>query len=378
MPAEAFRRLTGHAPDGVWAAPGRVNLIGEHTDYNDGYVLPFAIALSVRVAARRRGDRAVRVWSHQEGGLVTADLDEVAPGAVVGWSAYVLGALALLAAEAGTSTCGLDVLVDGDLPRGAGLSSSAALTCAALLAARDLWDVDLGGMDLVRLAQRAETEFAGVPVGVMDQIACLLGADGRALLVDTRELSVQPVPLEPAAAGLRLLVVDTGVARQLVTGAYAERRQACERAARALGVPALRDVTVQQLSTDGGRLDEVLLRRARHVVTDNARTIAAAELLRDGRLAEVGPLLAASHASLRDDFEVSCPAADAVVEAARQGGALGARITGAGFGGCVLVLCPATAVDEVGRSVVTRAARDGHPPPDVFAVRPSAGARRLS
>ena len=378
MPAEAFRRLTGRSPDGVWAAPGRVNLIGEHTDYNDGYVLPFAIALSVRLAAGRRSDRAVRVWSHQEGGLVTAELDDVAPGTVVGWSAYVLGALALLAAEAGTSTCGLDIVVDADLPRGAGLSSSAALTCATLLAARDLWDVDLGGLDLVRLAQRAETDFAGVPVGVMDQIACLLGAEACALLVDTRELSVQPLPLDPTASGLRLLVADTGVARRLVAGGYAERRASCEQAARALGVAALRDVTEEQLSSAGGRLDETRLRRARHVVTENARTLAAARLLREGRLAELGPLLEASHASLRDDFEVSCPEADAVVEAARHGGALGARITGAGFGGCVLVLCPAAAAGDVERSVVTRAASDGHPPPKVFAVRPSPGARRLS
>ncbi|HET7405594.1 MAG TPA: galactokinase [Mycobacteriales bacterium] len=375
MPADAFARLTGRPPDGVWLAPGRVNLIGEHTDYNDGFVLPFAVEQSVRVAAAARGDGRLRLWSQQEGGPVAIELGDVRPGAVGGWAAYAAGAVALLAGSAGVRR-GLDLVVDGSVPRGSGLSSSAALTCAVLVAAADLWHADLDPTALARLAQRAEQDYVGVPVGLMDPLASLLGVEGRALFIDTRAVSVEAVRCDPAAAGLAFLVVDTGVRRRLAEGGYADRRAACERAARLLGVPALRDASPEQVRTAG--LDERLIRRALHVVTENARTAAAADLLRAGRLADVGPLLDLSHASLRDDFEVSWPAADATVEAVRAAGALGARMTGGGFGGCVVVLAPADRVGDVTAAVVERAGRDGLPVPGVSTVRPAAGARRVS
>ncbi len=363
--ADAFRVAAGRSPDGVWCAPGRVNLLGEHTDYNDGYALPFALDLGVTAAVAVRADARLRLWSAQEGGPV----DVAAGERAAGWAAYVAGALAVAAPRVG-----FDVWVDADLPVGSGLSSSAALTCAVVLAAAELTGAGSDRVALARLAQRAEREHAGVPVGLLDQLASLLATPGHALLVDFRATTAEPVPLDPAGAGLTLVVLDTRAPRRLADGAYAARRAECARAAGILGVPSLREADPGQVD----RLPEPLRRRARHVVSENARVLAAAGLLRAGRLADVGEALSASHASLRDDYEVSCAELDAAVGAALEAGALGARMTGAGFGGAAVALVPAGRVADVGRAAADRARREGLADPRCFPVSPSVGARRLA
>jgi galactokinase len=368
----AFAARFGRAPEGVWAAPGRVNLIGDHTDYNAGFVLPLAIDRRVTLAAGRRAGGRLRLLSLQEGEAEVA-LADVRPGVPAGWAAYAAGAVW---AVAGDGAGGLDVALTSDVPIGSGLASSAALECATALAVRDLQ----GGPDdptaLALAARRAENEIAGVPCGVMDQIASLVCREGRALLLDTRSLAAEHIPL--ALDGLTLLVVDTRTGRALAGGAYAERRRACEEAAQILGVSALRDASEADIEAAADRLGPVRHRRARHVVRENARVLAVADRLRAGRTAEIGDTLTASHASLRDDYEVSTPALDAAVEAALEAGALGARMTGAGFGGCAIALVPADAVERVEDAVRSAFARRGLDTPDVFAARPAAGARRVS
>jgi galactokinase len=366
-----FRAATGRDPEGVFSAPGRVNLIGEHTDHNEGHVLPFAIDRRCRVAAGRRGDDTVTVRSAQEPGTpVTTTLDAL--DRARGWSAYALGTLWALREADPAITGGWDLVVDGDVPLGSGLSSSAALECAVALAVAELGGSDLDRHALARAGRRAENDVVGAPVGIMDQAASLLCRDGAALLLDCRTLHGEDVALGLDEVGLVTLVVDTRVRHDLADGGYADRRAACVAAAEALGVPALRDATPDML----GRLDGDLLRRARHVVTEEARVHRVVALLRDGRPADVGPELTASHASLRDDFGVSVPALDAVVAAALDAGALGARLVGGGFGGSALVLAPEAAAAEIGAAVARRAAAEGHPEPVVRAVRPAAGARR--
>ena len=366
----AFRSFAGREPEGVWWAPGRVNLIGEHTDYNDGFVLPFALTLGTSAAVARRDDGRLRCLSLQEG---AAPEDAT----VEGWPAYVHGVVWALR-EAGVAIEGADVVVDTTLPRESGLSSSAALECSVGLALAELHGARLDRIAVARAAQRAENEVVGVPSGLMDQLASLLGRRGHALFVDMRSLAVEHVPLEPDAAGLALVVVDTRAPRRLVSGAYAERRAACEAAARALGVASLRDASPEGVEEARERLGDVLHRRARHVVTENARVLKAVATLRANELARLGPLLDASHRSLRDDFEVSSPELDAATGAAVEAGALGARMTGAGFGGCALALAPVAAVDEVVAHVRRRFDEGGFGDPDVFPVAPAEGAGRVA
>jgi galactokinase len=350
-----------------------VNLIGEHTDYNSGWVLPFALNRGVAVAAARRADGVLDIRSLQAGGPVIVPLAGLAPGSVTGWAAYPAG-VAWALREAGHPVDGASLVIDSDLPQGSGLSSSAAIECAVAIALAELAGADLPRAELAALARRAENEMAGVPSGIMDQSASLFGEAGHALLLDCRSGEITPVPFDPAAAGLGLLVVDTGARHALTDGRYALRRRECEQAARALGVPSLRDVA------DPGRAAAigapVLARRARHVISDDCRVLAAAGLLRSGDVAGLGPLLHASHASLRDDFEISWPRADVAAEAAEQAGALGARMVGGGFGGSVIALVPA---DDAAVRAAVRAgyAERGWPAPAFLAALPSAGARRL-
>jgi galactokinase len=272
---------------------------------------------------------------------------------------------------------GADLVVDGDVPAGAGLSSSAALECATATALADLAGAGLDRVALAGVARRAENEVVGVPSGVMDQMASMLGRAGHALFLDTRSLATEQVPLPLEASGLCLVVLDTRAGHRLVDGAYADRRAACEAAAATLGVPALRDATLSQVEAAAGALGEVGLRRARHVVSENARVLEAVELLRAGELDRLGPLLAASHASLRDDYEVSSPELDTAVEAAVAAGAVGARMTGAGFGGSAIALAGADLADEVGERVRDAFAAAGFGPPEVAPVVAADGARRL-
>ncbi len=345
-------RVHGRDPDGVWSAPGRVNLIGEHTDYNDGLVLPIALPLRTVAACGRRDDDALVVHSVQSGETVRVPLGEVGPGRPEGWVAYVAGVLWALREE-GLTVGGLDVTVDSEVPLGAGLSSSAALECALGAAASDLFGLGLLGSDegRARLAQvcvRAENEVAGAPTGGMDQSAALRCREGSALLLDCRDGSVEHVPVDLAATGHVLLVTDTRASHALADGQYGSRREACERAAALLGVTSLREVGEDSLEGALERLgDDELVRRTRHVVTEIGRVRAVVAALRAGDLVEVGRLFDASHASLRDDYEVSCAELDASVEAARAAGALGARMTGGGFGGSSVALVPGQSVASV-------------------------------
>ncbi len=376
--ADVFRIFAGRNPAGVWSAPGRVNLIGEHTDYNDGVVMPFALPLRVSVAGGRRHDDLICVTSRQQSGRPAAiPADDLAPGAVSGWPAYVAGVVWALRAD-GHRIRGLDVVVDGTVPLGSGLASSAALECAVALAAADLYGLDIEPARLARYAQQAENAFVGVPCGPMDQMVAMLATPGHALYLDTRNSATEQLALDPAASGLTVLVIDTRTKHAHASGAYAERRHACAAAARRLGVPALRDVAEDQLADALQTLsDEPLLgRRVRHVVTEIARTEQVAGLLRAARLAEIGPILTASHRSLRDDFSVSAPELDLVVGTAVGAGALGARLTGGGFGGCAIALVPADLAVTVAAAVTEAAAARSYPTPRVIPAIPSAGAGR--
>ncbi|MFF4851525.1 galactokinase [Streptomyces sp. NPDC001194] len=380
--ADGFHRLYGAAPEGVWAAPGRVNLIGEHTDYNDGFALPFALPQRTEVAVARRPDRTLRLHSADiPSGVVTLALDRLhsarPPEGPESWAAYP-AAVAWALLDAGLPVGGADLHIRSDVPTGAGLSSSAALEVATALALTDLYGIPLTRPELAALARRAENAYVGVPCGVMDQMASACATEGHALHLDTRTLEQLHIPFDCAAAGLRLLVVDTRVKHALGDGAYARRLASCHGAAAALGLPALRDLPYEDLEPALARLDDpVLRRRARHVVTENQRVVRVEELLRAGRLRETGPLLTEGHASLSEDYEVSCPELDLAVATARAAGAYGARMTGGGFGGSALALIDADAEAAVTRAVTEAFVAAGFTPPRVMSAAPAAGAERI-
>jgi galactokinase len=390
--AELFKGRFGGAPDGVWLAPGRANLMGEHTDYNDGFVLPFALSQATTAAAARRTDGRLLLCSRQEpDDVLEIALDGLAPGTVSGWGAYAAG-VAWALRSAGYQVPGACIAIDSDVPAGAGLSSSAALECATALALTELALTELAPAELdgapvprgelAAIARRAENEFVGVPSGIMDQSASLLSQADHALLLDCRSLDRSQVPFDPAAAGSRLLLINTRARHDLSDGGYGRRRAECEEAARLLGVSSLRDITD---AADTARLaDPVLRRRARHVVTDNQRVLQVTGLLRSSpgdrpdTYREIGRLLTQAHSSLRDDFEISWPEADAAVEAALAAGALGARMMGGGFGGCVLALVPEAASGPVRGAVSEAYAWHGWTAPEFLDAVPSDHARRLA
>jgi galactokinase len=371
----AFLQQAGRQPDGVWAAPGRVNLIGEHTDYNDGFVMPFALGQHVVMAAAARTDGRWSVTSLNEDSTETFGPDELRPG-MEGWQAYVAGVVWALQ-QAGHRVAGADLLLSSDVPVGAGLSSSAALECATLAALAELNNLEIEPLERAKLARRCENEFVGAPTGLMDQAASTLCVADHALFFDCRSFDFRQVPVGLAAAGLEILVLDTNTPHTHVDGEYADRRATCEEAAGLLGVAALRDV--DDLDEALRRLpDEVMQRRVRHVVTENARVLQAAEALSAGHLAALAPLLDASHASMRDDFEITVPTVDLAVEAAREAGALGARMTGGGFGGCIIALVGSGQSDTVAAHIADRFDAAGFRSPAHFAAHPSGGAARLS
>ncbi|MFJ8649095.1 galactokinase [Streptomyces sp. NPDC093546] len=377
--ARDFRRLYGYAPEGVWAAPGRVNLIGEYTDFNDGFVMPLALPHAAVAAVARRSDGRLRVHSADVGqGVVELAPDELVPRSDTGWAAYPAGVVWALR-DAGHPVTGADIHLASTVPTGAGLSSSAALEVVTALALSELYELGLAREVLAVLAQRAENAFVGVPCGVMDQMASACCTEGHALHLDTRDLSHRQVPFDLAARGLRLLVVDTRVKHALGDGAYAERRAGCEAGARALGVRALREIDHVQLPDALRRLsDETIRSYVRHVVSDNDRVRRTIALLDAGDVRAVGPVLTEGHASLRDDLRVSCPELDLVVAAATEAGALGARMTGGGFGGSAIVLTEADGAETVTKAVEAAFAAAGFTAPRVFPAVPSAGARRLA
>ena len=373
-----FSQAFGGKPDGTWWAPGRVNLIGEHTDYNDGFVLPLALEQGVAAAARASEQPVLRARSLRQESTVELPLAAVAPGKVDGWVAYVAG-VAWALREAGHDVPGLDVVIDGDVPVGAGLSSSAALECAVAVAWNDLAGLALSRDDLAAAARRAENEVAGAPTGIMDQMASLHGRAGHLVFIDTRSLAVEHVPFAPQDADLALLVIDTRAPHALVDGEYAERHRSCAQAVELLGVRALRDVSADELESALSRLDDDLLRRrVRHVVTENARVLDVVAALRSGDdPRRIGPTLTASHASMRDDFEITVPQVDTAVAAALDAGAHGARMTGGGFGGCVLALVDTDGAETVLRAVETAYSAAGYRAPTGFVATAADGAHRL-
>ncbi|MGW1547002.1 galactokinase [Streptomyces sp. NPDC002346] len=378
----AFTELYGTAPEGVWAAPGRVNLIGEYTDFNDGFVMPLALPHTARAAVARRTDGELRLHSTDvPGGVVQLRVDELAPHEGHGWAAYPAGVVWALH-EAGHQITGADIQLTSTVPTGAGLSSSAALEVVTALALNDLFGLGLSAPELAVLAQRAENAFVGVPCGVMDQMASACCVEGHALHLDTRDLTQRQVPFDLAAHGLQLLVVDTRVKHALGDGAYAERRAGCEAGARALGMGTLRDLPYEGLDAALDTLaesgaDESVVRYVRHVVSDNARVEQVIALLDAGEVRAAGPVLTAGHVSLRDDLRVSCPELDLVVSTANASGALGARMTGGGFGGSAIVLVDEADADAVTKSVLEAFTSHGYATPGVFPAVPSAGARRI-
>jgi galactokinase len=372
-----FSHRYGGEPDGLWAAPGRVNLIGEHTDYNDGFVLPFALPERV-VAAAARTDAGWTACSDFTDETVSfGDAEAAAPGAVTGWGAYVAGVVWALR-DAGFDVPPARLALASDVPVGAGLSSSHALECAVLTALADLGELDLPIEDRPRLVQRSENAYVGAPTGIMDQSASLRCRAGHALFLDCRSLEVEHIPFDVAAEGLAVLVLNSNAPHSHSDGEYGARRRSCEDAARILGVPALRDVPADGLEAALKQLDDdVMRRRVRHVVTEDQRVLDTVELLRSGRVREIGPLLTASHASMRDDFEITVPQVDVAVEAALMAGAYGARMTGGGFGGCVLALIDADRADATTDAVTAAYDRHGFTAPTPLVAVPSPGATRL-
>jgi galactokinase len=373
-----FERRFGAKPALVTRAPGRVNLIGDHTDYNDGFVLPMAIDRAVWIALRPRTDGRVELHSLDFGETAGFTLDDPslrsgqARAHGEGWLEYVRG-VAWALGDAGLETGrGWEGVVAGDVPLGAGLSSSAALELASARAFAGLAQLPWEPARMAKLAQRAENAWVGVNCGIMDQLISAAGREGHALLIDCRSLGTRSVPIPANAA---VVVLDTATRRGLVDSAYNERRAQCEAAARFFGVPALRDVTVEAFERRAPELDELTRRRARHVVTEDARVLAAADALAAGDVAAVGRLMDASHASLRDDFEVSSKELDAMVEIARAGrGCHGARMTGAGFGGCAVALVAASAADDFATDTARRYEAATGKRPAVYVCSASGGA----
>ena len=371
--AQAFRTQFGADPEVVAQAPGRVNLIGEHIDYSEGFVLPFAIDAVTTVAIRRRDDSEVHVVSAQQpSSRVAISQADIARKSGEGWSRYVLGVIWSL-----EITGGLEIYVDGQVPLGAGLSSSAALECSTAVALNHLFALNKSSKELALLTQRAENEYVGVPCGIMDQSVSLMAQANHALLLDCRDLSTRHIPVDFAGSGLRLLIVDTRAHHALVDGGYAERRASCESVARKLSVNSMRDLDQAQLESDRELITDIEYKRARHAVTEIERVLAAVKLLENRDFVGFGNLLTQSHNSLRDDYEVSCPELDLSVEVAMQNGALGARMVGGGFGGSAIALIKDEDAGRISQAIERAFAERGYESPRFFSSLPSDGAKIL-
>jgi galactokinase len=384
--AAEFRALHGRQPAGVWSAPGRVNLIGEHTDYNDGFVLPFALPYRIAVAASARTDGRLAVTTVGDDGrpqkAEPVRIADLAPGSISGWAAYPSGVAWVLRAEGFSG--GADLVIAGDVPAGAGLSSSHALQCATALALLGLAEVELdepgapSRATVAKWVQRSENDFVGVPTGLLDQTASLSCVRDHVLFLDVRSGEMEQVPFNTSSAGLAVLVIDTKAKHSHADSGYRERRAGCERAASILGIPALRDITEAGLGDALASLPDELRPLVRHVVTENTRVVRTVDHLRAGHIADIGDLLTASHASMRDDYRISCLELDVAVDTALDAGALGARMTGGGFGGSAIALVASDAVQSVGERVQAAFAARGLTAPGLFTAVPSPGAGRDS
>ena len=368
--ARSFEEIYGRKPEVIAEAPGRVNLIGEHIDYSEGFVLPFAIADRAHAAIAARADGLVRIASHQrKEKIFSIDISDVKPGSKGDWEKYVLGVLWSLGI-----TSGVDILVDGTVPSGAGLSSSAALECSVAVGLNSLFALNRSKEDLARATQKAENDYVGMPCGIMDQSVSLMGQAGSALLLDCRDLTTQNIPFDVASAGLELLIIDTQAHHALVDGGYAERRAACESVARKLGIPSMRHLTLDVLEANREKVTPTEFIRARHAVTEIARVLEAVTALRASDFATLGTLINASHVSLRDDYAVSCPELDVAVDASLAAGAMGSRMVGGGFGGSAIALIKASDTQKTKDAVLAAFDKNGFKKPRFFTSLPSAGA----
>lgn len=366
----AFTELFGKRAEVIAEAPGRVNLIGEHIDYSEGFVLPFAIADRTYALISRNSDGLVRIASQQrKNRIFTIDIKDVKPGSAGEWEKYVLGVIWTLGVNDG-----VDILVDGHVPSGAGLSSSAALECSVAVGLNLLFNLNLSLEDLARATQKAENDYVGMPCGIMDQSVSLMGREGSALLLDCRDLSSESVPFDVASAGLELLIIDTQAHHALVDGGYAERRASCEAVATQFGIPSMRHLTLEVLEARKSEISDTEYIRARHAVTEIARVQEAVKALRANDFTTLGRLINESHISLRDDYTVSCPELDVAVEASLSAGALGARMVGGGFGGSAIALINASSIESVKESIRNAYAERGFKAPRFFTSLPSAGA----
>ncbi len=371
-----FIALFGSNPEIVSQAPGRVNLIGEHVDYCDGFVMPFAIEDRTYAAVSKRGDRKIRIASLQRPGeILESTLDQLNPDTKGDWELYILG---VIWAFGDRVNSGLDILVDGKVALGAGLSSSAALECSIAIALNQLFDVGLSLPELARLAQRAENEFVGMPCGIMDQSVSLMAQEGCALLLDCRDLSTEQIPFDLANSGLELLIIDTRAHHALVDGGYAERRASCESAATKLGVAALRDCSVTQLENSRHKLTELEYKRAEHVVNDIERVHQCVAHLKQSNFKAVGEILSKSHDSLRDLFEISCPELDLAVATSMTNKSLGGRMIGGGFGGSAIALFALGDVEPAKQAIAAAFKAAGFTEPRFFTSIPSGGAGIIS
>ena len=366
----SFESLYGRKPDVIAEAPGRVNLIGEHIDYSEGFVLPFAIASRTYAAIARRSDGLVRIASHQRREKIfSIDISDVSPGSKGDWERYVLGVIWSM-----NITSGLDILIDGNVPAGAGLSSSAALECSVATGLNLLFDKKFSLQELARRAQRAENEYVGVPCGIMDQSISLMAQAGSALLLDCRDLSTEQIPFSVVDAGLELLIIDTQAHHALIDGGYAERRASCESVVAKLAITSLRHLTLEDLNSSRDLLTEIEFIRARHAVTEIARVHEAVVALRNSDFVALGELINQSHISLRDDYAVSCPELDLAVSSALSVGAIGARMVGGGFGGSAIALVRVEKMQDTKNAVESAFAAANFKRPRFFTSLPSAGA----
>jgi galactokinase len=369
--ADKFQEIFGIAPEIIASAPGRVNLIGEHVDFLDGFVLPFAISNATTVAIARNTENKIRCASIQKKGAVsTIDCANIAPKSGEAWTRYPIGVLWSLEIDSG-----LDILVDGQVPLGAGLSSSAALECAVATAMNELFNLGLTLPELARAAQRAENIYVGMPCGIMDQSVSLMATQGNALLLDTRDLSIEQIPFDIAPLGLELLVIDTQVHHALVDGGYAERRASCEKAIADLGITSLRDITIADFVARKSELDEKTYLRAFHGITEMKRVLDAVSLLKAGDFVGFGEIVTAAHISLRDNYTVSCPELNLAVDTALKFGALGSRMIGGGFGGSAIALIKAKDSELIKNEIKSAFMAARYKSPRFFSALPSSGAK---
>jgi galactokinase len=371
---ELFAKGFGYPPEVVASAPGRVNLIGEHIDYSEGFVLPFAIDAVTKCAIAKRDDEKIRIISAQKKNeVIESNLEAIAAKEGSAWSRYIYGVIWAMEIDSG-----LDIYIDGKVPLGAGLSSSAALECSLATALNHLFHLEKTLPELARLTQRAENDYVGVPCGIMDQSISLMARAGYGLLLDCQDLSTRHIKIDFASSSLRLLIIDTQAHHALTDGGYAKRRESCEEVVKIFSIPSLRQLSMESILAHKTKLSDIQFKRARHGVGEMLRVLDAVKALEAEDFEALGQLLNQSHNSLRDDYEVSCPELDLAVETALSSGALGARMVGGGFGGSAIALIKENDAGTISSTIERAFAKSGFKAPRFFDSLPSDGAKVIS